>query len=170
MKMTNLEIYHEWKQAKDPKKQVQIIADMEFRSKKKPVAEILIEQCEHNKDDIPLYLKAIAGLDISAELKAFAEQGITKSKIAEECGVSIPTVSDWFKKAGIEVQSIPRTAIKAISTDKPEQATKNQIMELSEIIVESFTKIGRGELFISANSDGTIFSISWNFGGSNEKT
>ncbi len=102
--LTNHEIYREWKQAKDPGEQVTIIADMEFRSKKKPVAAAIMEQCEINNDVVPLYIKRLAGLNVDDDLKMLVEQGMTQREIAHEFRVSLNTVKAWLQKAGLKTQ------------------------------------------------------------------
>ena len=189
--MTDEEIYRDWKEAKAPKRQVQIIADMEFKGKKKLAAKFIMEQCEIRGEKAPLYIKAMAGLDISDELKAFVRQGLTKPMIADEFGVSIPTVSAWLKKHGIKMrteranesesvaqQETPENDIAALEAlknsgkmlDKIKLLPMSPIVKLAEIIAEQAVKYGKGEIFVSADSNGDISSITWRLVGYNEQS
>ena len=168
--MTNSEIYREWKQAKDPKKQVEIMADMENCPKKK-IAEAIIEQCELNEEAVPLYIKRIAGLDINAELQALVERGLTKRQIAQEFGVSESAINQRLQKMGLSTTgSRPAPPEHAPIVTEPEKTAEDSpILDIATVVVVYAANSGKGEVTISANPDGTISAVTWRLEPDNKK-
>lgn len=160
--MTNAEIYRNWKEAKFPKKQVGIIANMET-CKKKEIAEAIIEQCELNGEPIPLYIKHIAEKDTSDDLKELVDSGATLWEIAKEFGVSRTTALNWCQKAGLKTKGHrPANTPKSTPVAEPTKTSEaSPILDIATVIVMSAVKIGKGEMIISANPDGTISEIIW---------
>lgn len=175
--MTNAKIYREWKQAKDPKNQITIIADMEFGSKKKPVAEAIMEQCELNGEPVPLYIKKMAGLDINEDLKALVEQGLSQQQIADEFGVTSFTVYQWIRKAGLKSRSkdigaeIPNKLEQSRTDPDDEKAlasAPSPMVEVAAVIADCAAKLGKGTVIVTAYPDGSC-SIVWELEVGNEK-
>ncbi len=169
--MTNSEIYREWKQAKDPKNQITIIADMEFRSKVKPVAAAIMEQCEVNDDDVPLYIKRMAGVDISEDLKTLVESGMTRRQIADDLGVSTVTVGNLLKEAQSSQSADADKSGQRRTRSDSEKALASAppvMTEMVKVIAECAERLGRGEVIVSAYPDGS-YSVIWKLEAGYEK-
>lgn len=159
--MTNSEIYREWKQAKEPEEQVGILADMEFNSKKKPVAEAITEQCKANGEAVPLYIKRLAGADIGEDLRTLVERGASRAQIAEELGVTKTTVDNMLKKYGLKAKDGRKFSdATAEIPENPKPRETSTAAEMAAVIVEFAAQLGKGEVYLSTFPDGSV-SIVW---------
>lgn len=105
--MTDEEIFKSWRDAADPRKQVQILADLNGK-KKQDIAKVLVNQCEKNSFTVPTYLKDASNSDIGAVIAAYAKKNFYCKQIAEALGISEFRVKSYCDKHGIQLAKADR--------------------------------------------------------------
>lgn len=105
--MTDEEIFKRWRDSTNPRKQVQILADLNSK-KKREIVSILLDQCQKHSFTAPGYLKDASGDDIGAKIEELAAKDFYCKQIADTMGISEFRVKSYCDKHGIQLAKADR--------------------------------------------------------------